>query len=102
MSNKKVIEETTYYTIFEEKFDGVVLTFRRWHSEAEGADIKFTDTFAQACGYASTDDMIASTIGEQGKQQIIARWGYLPKWVRVMNDGSIYFVGETYKVMGEA
>ena len=90
MGDRKVIEQTECYTIFDEVFD------------AEGADILFTDTFAQACGYASTGDMIAQTIGEHGKQEIIAKWGYLPRWVRVLDDGKIYFVGETFRVMGEA
>lgn len=99
---KRVIEQTENYTIFEDVFDGIVLTFRKWHNEADGADILFTDAFAKACGYASIDDMVAHTIGEQGKQEIIAKWGYLPKWVRVLDDGKIYFVGETFNVMGEA
>lgn len=102
MSDRKDIEQTECYTIFDEVFEGRVLTFRKWHYEAEGADILFTDTFAQACGYASTGDMIAQTIGEHGKQEIIAKWGYLPRWVRVLDDGKIYFVGETFRVMGEA
>lgn len=99
---KRVIKETENYTIFQEVFDGIVLTMRKWHSEADGADILFTDAFARACGYSSTADMIAQTIGEQGKQEIIARWGYLPRWVRVVDDGKVYFVGDTFNVMGEA
>lgn len=98
----KVIERTANYTILNEAFDGRVLTLRKWHDEAEGADILFTDTFAQACGYASTADMIAQTIGEQGKQAIIARYGYLPKWVRVLDDGNVYFVADVFYQMGEA
>ncbi len=96
------IEETEYYSIYEDEYEGNVITFRRWHNEAEGADILFTDAFARACGYASKDDMIASTIGEQGRQAVIARFGYLPKWVRSFDDGKVYFVGETFNVMGEA
>lgn len=99
---KRVIKQTENYTIFEDVFDGNVLTFRMWHNEADGADVLFTDAFARACGYSSTGDMIAQTIGEQGKQEIIAKWGYLPKWVRVLDDGKVYFVGETFNVMGEA
>lgn len=99
---EKVIKQTKNYTIFEKVFEGLVLTFRRWNNEAEGADILFTDAFARACGYVSKDDMIASTIGEHGKREIIARYGYLPKWVRWYDDGSIFFVGDTYRVIGEA
>ena len=99
---ERIINQTENYTIFENVFEGIVLTFRRWHNVVEGADILFTDAFAMACGYASKDEMIASTIGEKGKQEIIARFGYLPKWVRWYDDGNIFFVGETYRVIGEA
>ena len=62
----------------------------------------FDDTFAKAGGYCSAADMVNTTIGEQGKQEIISRCGYLPSWVRVMDDGKVYYVGETLDVIGEA
>lgn len=102
VTTMRIIKQTENYTILEDVFEGIVLTFRRWHYVAEGADILFTDAFAKACGYASKADMIASTIGEQGKQEIIAMYGYLPKWVRWYEDGNIFFVGENYRVIGEA
>ena len=99
----RIIETNNFYTISEESFDdGMTITLRRWHSQPEGADILFDDTFARACGYSSKDDMIASTIGEQGKKEIIAKWGYLPKWVRWYDNGKIYFVGETIRTIGVA
>jgi len=96
------VKETAYYSIFEDVYEGKVITFRRWHNDAQGADILFTDDFARACGYSSKDDMIASTIGEQGRKAVIAKFGYLPKWVRPFEDGKVYFVGETFNLMGEA
>ena len=97
---ERTIKRTKNYTIFERAYEGQKLAFRRWHSGE--VDIMFDDTFAKACGYCSAADMVNTTIGEQGKQEIISRCGYLPSWVRVMDDGKVYFVGETLDVIGEA
>lgn len=93
---EKIIKSTPNYTIFENSFEGQTLTFRRWNNEQGDVDILFDDTFAKCCGYASAGDMIVRTIGEQGMQQIIDSWGSRPEWVKVMDDGSICFVGEIY------
>lgn len=101
-SMKRVIKETGSYTIFEDEFEGKKITFRIWHNDLSGVEIKFTDAFAQANGYASTDEMIAQTIGEQGKQELIAMCGYFPEWMRYNTDGKVYFVCETFNLTGEA
>ncbi len=62
MSNRKVIEETADYTIFEDKFEGKPIIYRYWHNDPTGVDIKFTDAFAQANVYISEGDIIAHLI----------------------------------------
>ena len=99
---RKVIEETADYTIFQDEFEGKQILFRAWHNGQTGVDIKFTDAFAQANGYASTGDMIAKTIGEQGRQEMIAMCGYFPEWVRYYGSGQVCFVAKPLQVMGEA
>ena len=97
---ERIIKRTQDYTIFEKVYVGQKLTIRRWHSGE--VDVMLDNSFAIACGYRSTDDMVNSTIGEQGKQEIISMCGYLPSWVRVTDDGKAYLVGETLDVIGEA
>ena len=99
---RKVIEETADYTIFEDVFEGKSILFRYWHNDPTGVDIKFTDAFAQANGYTSTGDMIAQTIGEQARQDMIAMCGYFPEWVRFKGNGQVYFVAKPLPVIGEA
>ena len=101
---RKVVEETADYTIFEDEFEGKQILFRAWHNDPTGVDIKFTDAFAQANGYASKDDMIAQTIGEQGRQEMIAMCGYFPEWVRFNANGEAYIAGKplAFRIMGEA
>lgn len=93
---KKIIESTEQFVIFQDDYEGNILTLRRWHKEAKeaGAEIKLDDTFAKFCGYNSKDELIAQTIGEQGKQDVIALFGYFPEWVRILKDGRVCFVGE--------
>lgn len=93
---KKIIEMTDNYTISQDSFEGNVLTFRKWHHEAngDGADVLLDDAFAKSCGYNSKDELVAQTIGEQGKQDVIALFGYFPKWVRIFTDGRVCFVGD--------
>ena len=99
---RKVIEETADYTIFEDEFEGKQILFRSWHNDPSSVEIKFTDEFAQANGYASTDDMIAQTIGEQARQEMIAMCGYFPEWVRFKGNGQVCFVAKPLQVIGEA
>ena len=93
---KRIIERTGQFVIFQDNFEGNVLTLRKWHREAKeaGVEIKLDDTFAKCCGYNSKDELIAKTIGEQGKQNVIALFGYFPEWVRIFTDGRVCFVGE--------
>ena len=102
MSNRKVIEETADYTIFEDEFEGKPIIYRYWHNDPTGVDIKFTDAFAQANGYTSAGDMIAQTIGEQGRQVFIAVCGYFPEWVRFNSNGQFCVVAKQLQVIGEA
>ena len=98
---KKIRKQTPYYTIFEDTFEGKVLIFRHWH-ESGDVDVFLDENIAKACGYSSKEDMITLNIGEQGKQEIITRFGYLPSWVRVLDDGSVNFVGELITTRNEA
>lgn len=98
----KVIERTADYTIYQDEYEGKPIIFRAWNNDLSVVDIKFTDAFARANGYASKDDMIAQTIGVQGKQEMIAMCGYFPKWVRYYGDGRVCFVAKPSIVMGEA
>ena len=93
---KKIIEKTEQFVIFQDELEGKVLTLRRWYREAKeaGTEIKLDDTFAKFCGYNTKDELIAQAIGENGKQDIIALFGYFPEWVRVFTDGRVCFVGE--------
>ena len=102
---RKVIEETADYTIYQDEFEGKPILFRYWHNAPNGVDIKFTEAFAQANGYASKDEMIAQTIGEHGRQQMIAMCGYFPDWVRFNDTGEAYIIAGkplAFRVMGEA
>ena len=99
---RNVIERTADYTIYQDEYEGRPILFRLWHNDLSGVDIKFNDAFAQANGYASTGDMIAQTIGEQGRQEIIAMCGYFPEWVRYYGDGQVCFVAKPLRVIGEA
>ena len=89
---KKIIERTEHFITFQIVIDGNVLTIRRWNKETQEAEIKLDDAFAKCCGYNSKDDLIAQTIGEQGKQDVIALFGYIPEWVLVFEDGRVCFV----------
>lgn len=99
---RKVIERTADYTIYQDEYEGKPIIYRAWNNDLSGVDIKFTNAFAQANGYASTDDLIAQTIGEQGKQEMVAMCGYFPEWVRYYGDGRVCFVAQPLKVIGEA
>ena len=99
---RKVIERTADYTIYQDEFAGNKILFRYWNNDPSGVDVKFNNAYAKANGYASTDEMIAQTIGEQKKQEMIAMCGYFPEWVRHRADGQVYFVAPKLQVIGKA
>ncbi len=100
---RKIIEETQWYTIYEDYFDGLPITIRVWKNYEDGADLLFDDNFARANGYKNTEDIINSTIGIDKFNEVKEQFGCEPKWVRALNDGGFYFVNTiSQPIIGDA
>ena len=99
---KKIIEDNQWYTICQDTYEGYPITIRIWKSNPDGADLLFDDNLAQANGYRNTQDMINSTIGVDGYNEVMKQFGYIPKWVRMVGDGMLYFVHTMTQPLGEA
>ena len=99
---KKIIEDNQWYTIYEDTYDGFPITIRFWKNYPDGADLLFDDNLAQANGYRNTQDMINSTIGVNGYNEVKKQFGCTPRWLRACTDGKFYFVNHIMQPMGIA
>jgi hypothetical protein len=86
----KIIEETDLYYIFQDEFDGMPITFRRWWYTNEFVEVRVDEYFARANGYKSVSDMESSTIGKGKFKEL---FGCVPDWIRASPNGGFVFVG---------
>lgn len=61
---RKIIEDTQWYTIYQDTFEGLPITIRIWKAQ-QVADLLFDDNLAQANGFRNTQDMINGTRDER-------------------------------------
>ncbi len=100
---RKLIEETLWYTIYEYMYNDIPIRIRVWKDYEDGIDLFFDDNFARANGYKNTEDIINSTIGIDKFKEVKQRFGCTPKWVRALEDGGFYFVNTiSQPIIGEA
>ena len=85
MTNMKIEEQTSLYTIYSAKYKGTTQLFRRW-ATSDIIDMKFTDDFARANGYKNRADMLRK---EPEVRKSIQLAGGMPEWIQIVN-GKFY------------
>jgi hypothetical protein len=81
--NKRLIEQTKYYNIYEADFMGFTQTFRQWMNNV--VEIKFNDEFARANGFKDRENMLNSTNGMI--EDLLSTCGSIPDWVNISEKG---------------
>lgn len=86
--NLNLIEKTSNYKIFEERYGAYLQRFRYWNDGT--IEIAFTDDFSRANGFKNRKDMLNRH--PRIKQQILQCCGNIPDWLIILKDGSGYAV----------
>ena len=84
MTNKRFIEKTDRYYIFEADFHGIPQIFRHWFDDK--VEIKFTDNFARGNGFKDREDMLNKNKGM--RETLLQACGEIPEWINIGDDGS--------------